>query len=230
MTDAVPEAQLRKTDAGLVPQGEGWFVLNAREVSWIRSEERGQDTDFQGGQEWSDLGFRIQILSPGQRGLYHGERGQEDFLVVSGECVLVIEGQERRLKAWDFVHCPPWTKHAFVGGGDGPCVIVMVGSRAGGFEVVYAMNDVAAKYDASVLKETSKPDEAHARLGPEKRRRTGRGCCLGEYVQVGAVKIGTTSTARPGGVCRRPSFDFRHVLLKLAPKDRASSVASRRRA
>ena len=100
----------------------------------------------------------------------------------------MIEGQERRLKAWDFVHCPPWTKHAFVGSGDVPCVIVMVGSRVGGFEVVYAVNDVAAKYDASVLKETSKPDEAHARWGPEERRRTGRGCCLGEYVQVGAVK------------------------------------------
>jgi quercetin dioxygenase-like cupin family protein len=169
MTDSVPETQLKKTDAGLIPQGEGWFVLNAREVSWIRSEERGQDTDFEGGQEWTELGFRIQVLSPGQRGIYHGERGQEDFLVVSGECVLVIEGQERRLKAWDFVHCPPWTKHTFVGAGDGPCVIVMAGSRAGGFEVVYAVNDVAAKYDASVLEETSKPDEAHARWGPEER-------------------------------------------------------------
>ena len=131
-------------------------MLNARDASWIRSEERGQDTDFEGRQEWTDLGFRIQILSPGQRGLYHGERGQEDFLVVSGECVLVIEGEERPLKAWDFVHCPPWTKHTFVGAGDGPCVIVMAGSRAGGFEVVYAVNDVAAKHGASVLEETSK--------------------------------------------------------------------------
>jgi uncharacterized cupin superfamily protein len=169
MSDSVPEAQLKKTDAGLIPQGEGWFVLNARDVSWIRSEERGQDTDFEGGQEWTELGFRIQVLSPGQRGIYHGERGQEDFLVVSGECVLVIEGEERRLKAWDFVHCPPWTRHAFVGSGDRPCVIVMVGSRANGFEVVYAVNEVAAKYDASVLEETSKPDEAYARWGQEER-------------------------------------------------------------
>lgn len=116
-------------------QGEGWFVLNACEASWIRSEERGQDTDFEGGQEWTQLGFRIQVLARGQRGMYHGERGQEDFLVVSGECVLVIEGEERRLRAWDFVHCPPWTRHVFVGAGDEPCVIVMVGSRVGGFEV-----------------------------------------------------------------------------------------------
>jgi quercetin dioxygenase-like cupin family protein len=122
MTDKiVQQTELKQTDAGLVPQGEGWFVLNARDASWIRSEERGQDTDFEGGQEWAELGFRIQVVAPGQRGVYHGERGQEDFLVVSGECVLVIEGEERRLKAWDFVHSPPWTKHVFVGAGDGPC-------------------------------------------------------------------------------------------------------------
>ena len=167
----VAEAKLEKTDAGVVPQGAGWFVLNARDASWIRSEERGQDTDFEGGQEWSQLGFRIQVVGPGQRGMYHGERGQEDFLVVSGECVLVVEGEERRLQAWDFFHCPPWTKHVFVGAGDGPCVIVMVGSRADGFEVVYPVSEVAAKHDASVLEETSSPDDAYARWGPEERTR-----------------------------------------------------------
>ncbi len=171
----VPEADLKRTDAGLIPQGEGWFVLNARDASWIRSEERGQDTDFEGGQEWPQLGLRIQVVAPGQRGMYHCERGQEDFIVVSGECVLVIEGEERRLKAWDFVHCPPWTKHVFVGTGDAPCVIVMTGSRAGGFEVLYPVNGVAAKHDASVLEETSSPDEAYARWGPEERSGYGEG-------------------------------------------------------
>ena len=149
-----------------MPEGEGWFVLNARDVTWVRSEERGQDTDFEGRQEWTQLGFRIQVLAPGQHAVYHGESGQEDFLVVSGECVLVIEGEERQLKQWDFVHCPPWTKHAFVGAGDGPCAIVMVGNRVGGFEVVYAVDDVAAKYGASAIEETSKSDEAYARFGP----------------------------------------------------------------
>ena len=81
--------------------------------------------------------------------------------------MLVVEGEERQLKAWDFVHCPPWTKHIFVGAGDGLCVIVMVGSRAGGSEIVYAVDDVAAKHDASVREETSNPDEAYARFGPE---------------------------------------------------------------
>jgi uncharacterized cupin superfamily protein len=170
VTESVREAQLERTDAGVIPQGEGWFILNARDVSWIRSDERGQDTDFEGGQDWAQLGFRIHVLMPGQRnGTYHRERGQEDFLVVAGECVLVIEGEERRLKAWDFVHCPPWTHHVFVGAGEGPCVIVMTGSRADGFEVVYPVNEVAAKYDASVLEETSKPAEAYARFGPEER-------------------------------------------------------------
>jgi quercetin dioxygenase-like cupin family protein len=163
----VSEALLKNTDAGLIPQGEGWFVLNARDVRWVRSEDRGQDTDFEGGQEWTQLGFRIQVLFPGQHALYHGERGQEDFLVVAGACILVIEGEERKLEQWDFVHCPPWTKHAFVGAGDGPCAIVMVGNRVGGFEVVYAVDEVAAKYGASVLEETSSPDEAYASFAPE---------------------------------------------------------------
>jgi uncharacterized cupin superfamily protein len=170
MTDSVREARLRKTDAGLVVETGGWFVLNARDVPWWRHEARGQDTDFEGKQEFRQLGFRIHVLMPGQaNGMYHGERGQEDFLVVSGECVLVIEGEERRLKPWDFVHCPPWTQHIFVGAGEGPCVIVMTGSRVGGFQALYPVNEVAAKYDASVLEETTKPKEAYARFGREER-------------------------------------------------------------
>jgi len=172
----VPEAAMTKTGAGSIPEGEGWFVLNARDASWIRSEERGQDTDFEGRQEWAQLGFRIHVLMPGQRnGMYHRESGQEDFLVVSGECVLVIEGEERRLEAWDFVHCPPWTEHVFVGAGSRPCVVVMVGNRAGGFEVTYPVNDVAAKHGASVDRETSSPDESYSQFGEEVRTPYGQG-------------------------------------------------------
>jgi uncharacterized cupin superfamily protein len=161
-------AELEQTPLGRIPTGDGWFVLNARDAMWIRSEERGQDSQLEGRQEFPQLGFRLHVLEPGQRnGLYHRELGQEDFLVLSGECILVIEGEERRLKAWDFVHCPPWTEHIFVGAGEGPCVIAMAGSRLKGFEVVYPVNDVAARHDASVLEETSKPDEAYARFGKE---------------------------------------------------------------
>jgi uncharacterized cupin superfamily protein len=163
------EAQLKETELGLVPEGEGWFVLNARDATWISSEERGQDTDFQGRQEWPELGFRIQVLAPGQRGLYHGERSQEDFLVVAGECLLIVEGEERRLKAWDFFHSQPWTKHTFVGAGDGPCAIVMAGNRTNGFEVVFAADEAAARHGACVAEETSDPDEAYRSFGPEER-------------------------------------------------------------
>jgi uncharacterized cupin superfamily protein len=166
--ERVPEAPLEKTGAGLVPSGDGWFVVNARDAVWVRSEERGQDTLLEGRQEWRELGFRIQVLGPGQRnGLYHRERGQEDFLVLSGECVLLVEGEERRLEAWDFVHCPPWTEHIFVGAGEAPCVIAMIGSRAEGFDVVYPVSELAQKYDASVHVETTDPDQAYARFGPE---------------------------------------------------------------
>jgi uncharacterized cupin superfamily protein len=176
MPEPVAEAQLKQTELGLVAETEGWFVLNAREATWIRSDERGQDTDLEGRQEWTQLGIRIHVLEPGQRnGMYHGEAGQEDFLVVSGECVLVVEGEERRLKAWDFVHCPPWTQHVFVGAGEGPCVIVMVGSRVGGTDIVYAVSEAAAKHGASVPEETTKPDEAYATLGPEERVAYGEG-------------------------------------------------------
>ena len=69
-------------------------------------------------------------MQPGQASaLYHREANQEDFLVLAGECMLLIEGEERPLKAWDFVHCPSMTEHIFVGAGDGPCVVFMAGAR-----------------------------------------------------------------------------------------------------
>ena len=37
--------------------------------------------------------------------------------------------------------------------------------RSGGSDVLYPVNEVAAKYGASVPEETSKPDEAHAHFG-----------------------------------------------------------------
>ena len=47
--------------------------------------------------------------------MYHWETDQEDFLVLAGEAVLIVEGEERPLRQWDFVHCPPETKHVIVG-------------------------------------------------------------------------------------------------------------------
>ena len=160
----VPEAVLKETEAGLAPEGEGWFVVNARDAVWWRHDTLGQSTEFEGEPGFPEIGFFVRVLLPGQPGMYHGESGQEDFLVLSGECVLVLEGEERRLEAWDFVHCPPMTEHTFVGAGDGPCVIVMTGRRREREEILYPVNEVAAKYGASVLEETTSPKEAYAHL------------------------------------------------------------------
>ena len=114
---------------------------------------------FEGEPEFAELGFHIEVLQPGQPNcMYHGESDQEDFLVVSGECIIVLDGEERHLRAWDFVHCPPMAEHVFVGAGDGPCVIVMTGRRKGGGEILYPVNDVAAKHGASVREETPEPE------------------------------------------------------------------------
>jgi len=105
--------------------------------------------------------------------MYHGEVTQEDFLILAGECLLLVEGEERLLKAWDFVHCPAWTEHVFVGAGSGPCAILMIGARAGGEDghVRYPVAEVAQKHGAGVEQETTKPAEAYARFPKWKRGR-----------------------------------------------------------
>jgi uncharacterized cupin superfamily protein len=161
----VPEAVLKETEAGRAPEGEGWFVVNARDAVWWRHDTLGQSTGFAGESEFPEVGFNLYVLHPGQpNGMYHGESGQEDFLVLAGECILILEGEERPLEAWDFVHCPPMSEHIFVGAGDGPCVIVMTCWRREREEILYPVNEIAAKYGASVIEETTSPKEAYAHL------------------------------------------------------------------
>ena len=162
----VPEAPIEPGDGGLAPRGEGWFVLNAREARWL-SGVFGAYTRFEGDARFPELGINIGVLEPGQPAcMYHRERGQEGFLVLSGECLLLIEGQERRLKAWDFVHCPPWTEHVFVGAGDGPCTILAVGARVGD-GVVYPASELAQRHAAGVEQETDDPRQAYERFAPD---------------------------------------------------------------
>jgi uncharacterized cupin superfamily protein len=162
----VPEAQLNRTESGLEPTGEGWFVLNAREAKWLDGEF-GAYTRFEGDARFPSLGFNIGVLAPGQPScMYHGEEDQEDFLVLAGECLLLIEGKERHLKRWDFVHCPPWTEHVFVGAGDGPCALLGVGTRSGK-DVIYPRNDLALRHNAGVEQETPEPSEAYADVKPD---------------------------------------------------------------
>jgi uncharacterized cupin superfamily protein len=166
----VPEAPLERTESGVVPAGEGWFVVNVHDAQWFDSTPLGLYVPFEGeNATFSELGINIGLLRPGEPScMYHREDAQEDFLVLSGECVLIVEGEERQLEAWDFVHCPPWTEHLFVGAGEAPCLLLAVGKREQGRGLVYPVNEIAQKHGASVSEETSEPANAYERF-PEAR-------------------------------------------------------------
>src|SRR5438034_1708534 len=170
----VPEAPLEQTEAGLVPAGEGWFVLNARDARWWHREGRSTICDCEGEVEFPQVGIFLYVLGPGEPiGMYHWETDQEDFLVLSGEALLLIEGEERPLRRWDFVHCPPETNHMIVGAGDG-CTVLAVGARehqAGGDWGGYTVDDVALRHGVGVDEETKDAQVAYARFAePEPAR------------------------------------------------------------
>jgi uncharacterized cupin superfamily protein len=159
------EARLEQSEGGLAPVTEGWFVVNVADAEWLTNDGGAAACIFEGedGPPFPELGFTLTVLQPGTTGgLYHQESNQEDFLVLSGECLLLIEGEERPLQAWDFVHCPAGTEHAFVGAGDGPCVIFMTGGRTGEKHIVYPRSEVALRHGAGVEEETTSPKEAYA--------------------------------------------------------------------
>jgi uncharacterized cupin superfamily protein len=160
---AVPEIPLRETKFGLVADGDGWFVINARESRWRNAGHFGLYCDFEGKRRFRQLGINLNVLEPGQAiGLYHRERKQEDFLVLAGECLLLVEGQERKLRAWDFVHCPPGTNHMILGAGSGPAVVLAVGARGRRKGVVYPVEALALAHGAGVEQEMTHPQEAYA--------------------------------------------------------------------
>jgi uncharacterized cupin superfamily protein len=157
---------MKSGPAGKKPSAEGWFVVNAREAEWIYNDKFGAGVGFEGEPEFSELGINVQVMWPGQpNGYYHAEEAQEDFLILSGECTLLVEGQERPLKAWDFVHCPPGTEHIFVGVGTGsgavPCVMLAVGARHEG-GIVYPVSELALRHEAGVSEETTDAEVAYA--------------------------------------------------------------------
>jgi uncharacterized cupin superfamily protein len=147
------------------------FVLNLAEARARSHSRRATIIDLEPeGAEWRDTAVNIQVMQPGQPNCrYHSEPVQEDFLVLHGECIVILEGEERRLRQWDYVHCPAGTEHVFVGAGDGPCAVLMIGSRRED-AAHYPVSEVAAKYDASVTAETDDPAEAYADWRSEPRR------------------------------------------------------------
>jgi uncharacterized cupin superfamily protein len=166
----VEEAQLEVGPNGHVTRTDGWYVVNLRDATWLTSEHMGGVGELESGAAgFTDVGIRVTTLLPGQsHGFYHRESNQEGFLVLAGECLALVEGEERRLRAWDFFHSPPGTEHVLVGAGDGPCAILMVGARRSNFEVTYVVSELALRHGAGLEVEAGTPDEAYAGADEER--------------------------------------------------------------
>lgn len=160
---APTEARLEQSPEGLVRRSEGWFVMSVHDAAWRNNERFGAFCSFEGDARFEHYGINVHVLQPGQPNChYHGESAQEDFLVLSGECLVIINGEERRLKPWDFVHCAPWTEHVFVGAGSGPCAILMVGARNVEEKLRYPVNERALAHGAGAREETTDPQVSYA--------------------------------------------------------------------
>ena len=173
----VPESKLERTAHGLAPEGAGWFVLNLQDAEWRHAEGRGAvcvlADDFE-GRRADSLQFAVNpfVLAPGEAmSVYHWEADQEDFLVVAGEATLIVEGEERPLRAWDLFHCPPNTKHVLVGAGSGPCLVIAVGARAHDGEpesLGFPAEELAERHGASAAEDTLDGDIAYASVPPRR--------------------------------------------------------------
>jgi uncharacterized cupin superfamily protein len=160
---------------GMVPSGRGWFVLNAADAPWIDRPGRGLYCEFEGFDgvaDFSQLGINLTVLAPGEPiGMYHYENDQEDFLVLFGEALLLVEGQERPLRRWDLVHCPAGTEHIIIGAGEGACVVLCVGARdrsTGSDWGAYTVDPVARRHGVGVDRRTPDADVAYASF-PQRR-------------------------------------------------------------
>ena len=161
----MPEAPLRKSRNGLVTDGEGWFVVNARESRWRDEGALGSYCTFEGKRRFPHFGINISVLERGQAmAMYHRENAQEAFLVLAGECTLIVEGNERRLESWDFFYCAPGTEHVIVATGEQSAVVLAVGARGRGVGggIVYRVSEPAARHGASVERETTSSAQAYA--------------------------------------------------------------------
>jgi uncharacterized cupin superfamily protein len=173
----VSEARLDDSGSGLAPVSDGWFVVNVADATWLTSENgelppSGAECSFESPTaEFSQYGIRLHVLEPDEpNGCYHSESEEEAFVVLSGECRLLVEGEERILQEWDFFHSPAGTEHIFVGAGDKPCVILMAGARAEPWTIRYMASELAARYGASVKQETADPQEAYVGVFEPSRR------------------------------------------------------------
>ena len=174
----MPEARLEDVGSGLAPVSPGWFVVNVRDAAWVTNEAFGARCLFEADvpalrdrsdlepQRFEQLGIKLAVLDPGRpSGLYHADSAEEDFLVLEGECVARIEGETRLLRQWDFLHCAPGTHHGFVGAGEGPCVLLMVGARTSGRTFDYPDQGARSSQEAYRDKPPWRPGPRPAHFG-----------------------------------------------------------------
>jgi uncharacterized cupin superfamily protein len=141
----------------------GGVIRNLGEVAAFDHPRRGTELFLEReGEDWPHTGVNVIVMQPGEPNCkYHSEPDQEDFLVLHGSCLVILDGVEHALRQWDFVHCPPGTEHVFVGAGDGPCAVLMIGSRQID-RPHYPVNEVAARHGASSPVTTDDPPQAYA--------------------------------------------------------------------
>jgi uncharacterized cupin superfamily protein len=157
------EAELADTPTGKVAASEGWFVMNLAEAQWQATTGAGTWVSFEADGVPNQIGAGAHVLPPGETpGFYHLESDQEGFLVLTGECLLVVEGQERRMGPWDYFHCPPGTAHIMVGAGEAGCVLFMFGNRRPDERVEYLHDPAAARHGVQVTEPTDSPRQAYA--------------------------------------------------------------------
>ncbi len=150
-----------------VPVTAGWFVVNAREARWMHNEMRSVCRfGGEGEAHFDQLGVGLYWVEPGKpMSLYHHEAGQEDFLLLRGDAILLVEGEERRLRTWDFIHCPPHTAHAIVAAGEEPALVLAVGARKEKGSARYPVEPAAIRHRAGVPDASITPQETYARFG-----------------------------------------------------------------
>jgi uncharacterized cupin superfamily protein len=147
-------------------QTRSYFVANVRDLSW-QENELGATCEFDKHRErFPEFGINLTALQPGRpMTMYHREGYQEGFLVLRGECLLIVEGEEVQLRRWDYFHCPPDVAHAVVGAGARPSLVLAVGNRIGPDVILSPREETALEHGAGVEQDT--PDSREAYSGPD---------------------------------------------------------------
>ncbi|MEE8412656.1 MAG: cupin domain-containing protein [Acidobacteriota bacterium] len=152
----------------MIQEEAGWFVVNVKDAKWRSSDTFCKGANFEVDGRFPDVGINLMVLSPGKPNCrYHRENAQEDFLVLSGRCTLLVNDEEKELGPWDFVHCPPGVSHVFVGAGTGPCALLAIGHRRGEqHRYWYPKSDLARRHGAEVPESTDQIPVAYADVAP----------------------------------------------------------------